>query len=58
MVHDSMRNLKIDKRLLRRQGWIESAELERELEALPDASPKGELVEAPQSERAKRDEGA
>ena len=44
MVHDSMRNLKLDKRLARRRGWVEENELETALEGLPDVSEKVELV--------------
>lgn len=59
MVHDSMKNLRFDKRLLRRRGWISGEELARELESLPDAEPKAERVavlEAPES-RAEPPEG-
>jgi hypothetical protein len=44
MVHDSIRNLRLDRRLLRRRGWISPEELERELAALPDVAEKGEIV--------------
>jgi hypothetical protein len=40
VVHDSLRNLRLDKRLLRRRDWIPAEELERALSELPD------LVEA------------
>ena len=35
------RTLRLDLRLIRRRGWIDSEELERQLAALPDASGKG-----------------
>jgi hypothetical protein len=37
--HD--RNLRLDRRLIRRRDWIDPEELERELEALPDVAEKG-----------------
>ena len=40
MVHESMSNLELDKRLTRRRGWISPQELEQALETLPDASAK------------------
>jgi hypothetical protein len=40
MVHDSMRNLELDKRLARRRGWIEPERLRQALETLPDVSEK------------------
>lgn len=47
MVHDSVRNLKFDRRFLRRRGWISQAELEEELARLPDAEPRAEWVGGP-----------
>lgn len=44
MVHESMENLKYDKRLARRRGWLDAREREQALEALPDVAPKSELV--------------
>jgi hypothetical protein len=57
MVHDSMKNLRLDKRLLRRRGWIAPEELEKEIGALPDAEAKAEQVavletDAPREEPA------
>lgn len=44
-------HLRLDRRLLRRRGWISSSEMERELAALPDvadkAEPLGEEEKAP-----------
>jgi hypothetical protein len=35
-----MQKLRLDRRLIRRRGWIGKAELERELGNLPDAASK------------------
>jgi hypothetical protein len=40
MDRRSLTVLKLDKRLIRRRGWISAEELERELEALPDVADK------------------
>lgn len=40
-MSDHDRNLRLDRRFLRRRGWISSEDLERELEALPDVAGKG-----------------
>ena len=45
-MNDRDHGLKLDRRLLRRRGWIDPAELERELEALPDVSDKIQPPEA------------
>jgi len=45
MVHESMSNLRFDRRLLARRGWISPDELERVLQELPDVSAKGERVD-------------
>jgi hypothetical protein len=55
MVYDYSRKLKLDRRLLRRRGWIDPEELEKELADLPDVShkaqPQGEEEESsPESE--------
>jgi len=42
MVHDSMANLRLDRRLLRRRDWIRPEQLRKELDALPDVAEKGE----------------
>jgi hypothetical protein len=42
MANDRIRNLKLDRRLLRRRGWIDPEELERELADLPDVSDKAQ----------------
>ena len=40
MDRESMKRLKLDRRLIGRRGWISRQDLERELSALPDASDK------------------
>jgi hypothetical protein len=45
--------LRLDRRLLRRRGWIPPEELEKEMEALPDAADK---VAPPELEEAGRSE--
>ena len=36
----SLEQMKLDRRLIRRRGWITAKELERELQALPDVAHK------------------
>jgi hypothetical protein len=51
-VHDdATKQLRLDRRLLGRRGWITGEELDRELGRLPDVGEKGELVEAPARRR-------
>jgi hypothetical protein len=40
MDRESTRRLRLDRRLIRRRGWISDVELERELGALPDVAHK------------------
>ena len=40
MDRRSMERLRLDRRLMRRRGWISKEELRAELEALPDAAQK------------------
>lgn len=40
MVHEHLKGLQVDRRVLRRRGWISPEDLERELSALPDAADK------------------
>jgi hypothetical protein len=44
MIDRHMRDLRLDRRLQHRRGWISAQELEGALEALPDVAAKGELV--------------
>jgi hypothetical protein len=46
MDREMISKLRLDRRLLRRRGWISPDDLERELEALPDASNKISAAEA------------
>lgn len=39
---------RLDRRLHQRRGWIEPEQLTKELNALPDVSEKGEVIESPQ----------
>jgi len=36
MVHEHLKGLRLDRRVLRRRGWISPEELEQELSQLPD----------------------
>ena len=54
MDRDSINNLRLDRRLIRRRGWLTNEELDAELEKLPDSSHKvitlgdaADRVEAP-----------
>ncbi len=49
MDRESMKRLKLDRRLIRRRGWISKQDLERELSALPDVSDK---IQPPESQDA------
>ena len=51
-MSDSARNLRLDRRLARRRGWINPQELERELSELPDVSDKIQPPEADSQEEA------
>jgi hypothetical protein len=42
MAYDHTRKLKLDRRLLRRRGWVDPKELEKELADLPDVSHKAQ----------------
>lgn len=55
MVHESMRNLRLDKRLLRRRGWISPEELDKELQALPDGEPKAERIPVLETEETREE---
>jgi hypothetical protein len=50
MNRHAMHKLHLDRRLITRKNWMSRAELERELEALPDVTHKattlGEVAEA------------
>ena len=40
MDNESLEKLRLDKRLIGRRGWIDPDDLQRALDALPDASDK------------------
>jgi hypothetical protein len=40
MDRDSMERLRLDRRLIRRRGWMAKEDLDRELAELPDVSDK------------------
>jgi len=40
MDRRSLENMKLDRRLIKREGWISEEELQRQLEALPDVADK------------------
>jgi hypothetical protein len=40
MDRDSMQKLRLDRRLIKRRGWIDSKQLDQALEKLPDVSHK------------------
>ena len=40
MDREAMRRLRLDRRLIRRRGWLSEEDLQRELAALPDTSHK------------------
>jgi hypothetical protein len=50
---DTKSNLRLDKRLIRRRGWISSEDLRRELDSLPDVSAKIQPPEEPGAGAAK-----
>ena len=54
MHDDATRQLRLDRRLSGRRGWIGEEELSRELEHLPDVAAKADLIDAPAPRR--RDE--
>ena len=53
MNRESTEKLRLDRRLINRPGWISKAELEKNLEALPDVSDKiAPLEEAEEPSKA------
>jgi hypothetical protein len=61
MNRDSIQKLHLDRRLVRRRGWITETELKRELEKLPDVAQKaitlGAAADEREGESAKRGHG-
>ena len=54
MVHKSLRSLALDRRLIRRRGWIPPEKLEEELAALPDVSDR---IAAPEEDLEQESSG-
>ena len=52
MLDDALRELRLDRRLLERRGWLSRAELERALAELPDVADKAAPPEAASEEPA------
>lgn len=44
MIDRHVRDLRLDRRLQRRRGWISAQEMEEAAASLPDVAAKGELV--------------
>ena len=40
MNREALQQLRLDRRLIKRRGWISGAELEKAIEALPDVADK------------------
>ncbi len=50
MDRESMKRLRLDRRLIRRRGWISQRDLEREMSARPDVSDKIQPLESEDAE--------
>ncbi len=48
-MRDGKAQLRLDRRLATRRGWISNDELAKELDALPDVSEKCEVIDLPGS---------
>ncbi len=57
MVHEHLKGVRLDRRALRRRGWLNQEDLKRELEALPDVSEKID-VSSPEAPPEAAGEGA
>ncbi len=44
MIDRNIRDLRLDRRMQHRRGWISAQDMEEALAALPDVADKGELV--------------
>ena len=51
MNREAMQKLRLDRRLIRRRGWIGDAELQRELASLPDVEAKATTLGQAADER-------
>jgi len=52
MIDRHIRDLRLDRRLQRRRGWISAQDMDEALESLPDVAAKGELVTEEEGESA------
>jgi len=52
MNRESLDKLRLDRRLMRRRGWMSEAERQRALDALPDVSTKATTLGAESREDA------
>lgn len=50
MTRDSMQKLRLDRRLIRRAGWLSASELNSEIDALPDTGHKATTLGAVEDE--------
>jgi hypothetical protein len=48
---DAPPQLRLDRRLIGRRGWIGEKELMRSIENLPDVSSKADVIDAPSTKR-------
>ena len=47
MRESAKKQLRLDRRLAGRRGWIPQREIDREIASLPDVAAKADLVDAP-----------
>ena len=55
MQESAKQQLRLDRRLVGRRGWIPQQEIDREIAALPDVSAKADLVDAPDVARRREE---
>jgi hypothetical protein len=58
MNRHAMQKLHLDRRLIARKNWMSRAELERELEALPDVSHKATTLGAVEEDGSQPPDGS
>lgn len=58
MNTESLTKLRLDRRLLRRKGWIDPAELEKSLEQLPDVGAKATTLGAASDQKSGDDDAS
>lgn len=52
MLSDAIKNMKLDRRLGLRRGWISESELQAGLESLPDVAGKGTFADDDEAQAA------